>query len=266
MNRLFGALVLLVAALAAFTRSAPAADPANLAWDWQPRAPVFDPDAIPSDNPTLLYFDASWCGFCKQMERTTLADPTVRMKIEPLVHVKLDFDQQQELVKRFAIDGVPAFLLVNERGEEITRLVGATPTLSFLNWLEAGQKQASGVAAAAGKRRAELRQLAEQAASKDPADQAAVRQRAFAMLGRGEPAAQKFATDYLGNVAQTQPDALLDGLADSDLAVRIAVANILRSKLGDTAAAITFDPWAGAPDRQAQVARLRQTVGQLEAK
>ena len=255
-------LLLLAVTLGVMSRAA-GADPGSAAWDWGTRAPVFDPEYMPTDTPILLYFDAQWCGFCKQMDRTTLSDQTVRMKLAMLVHVKLDFDEQEELVKRFAIDGVPAFLLVNERGEEISRSVGATSPVAFVNWLEAGEKRAAEIASDVQKRRLELRQFADQAASTDPAIQATVRQRAFDMLGRGEPLAQKFATDYLGNLARTHPESLLDGLAYPDLAVRIAVANILRSKLG---VASEFDPWAGADERKTRIERLREEIIRNAAK
>ena len=225
--------------------------------DWRPAAPAFDPDATPSTTPILLYFTAEWCGFCKQMDRTTLSDQTVRLRLAPLIHVKLDFDQQESLVKRYKIEGIPAFVLVNERGDEISRMSGATDTITFLKWLDSGEKQASDVAVAAQKLNLELHRLAEQAASNDPAVQATVRQRSFDMLGRGEPQGRKFAADFLGHLAQTNPDALLDGLANPDLAVRIAVANILRSRLGDPA---DFDPWATAADRQTSIDQLHKKL------
>lgn len=253
-------ILLLVLTLSAATR-ARAADPAAIAWDWQTRPPAFDPAAIPSRSPILLYFSAEWCGFCKQMDRTTLADQTVRLHVAMVAHVKLDFDQQEDLAKRFSIDGVPAFLLVNERGEEISRFVGATDPLTFINWLDAGQKRASDMAVAAQARRAELRQLAEEAASTDPAAQASVREKAFGLLGRAEPEARQFATDYLGRLAQTNPQALLDGLVNPDLAVRIAVANILRPKFGDR-----IDPWTAADNRRAAIEQLRKEIGENSGK
>jgi thioredoxin-like negative regulator of GroEL len=234
-----------------------AANPEIMGWDWQTRPPAFDPAAMPSQSPILLYFTADWCGFCKQMERTTLADPAVRLQITMLVHVKVDLNQNEDLANRFGVEGIPAFVLVNERGEEITRSVGVTAPLAFLSWLEAGEKQASEIAVAAQKRSAELRQLAEAAASKNPAIQATVREQAFGFIGRGDPAERKFATDYLGHLAETDSEALLNGLVNPDLAVRIAVANILRSKFGDQAG---FDPWGTADQRRTAVEQLREMI------
>lgn len=249
-------IILLAVAIGIGSR-ARAADPKIIGWDWQTRPQAFDPAATPSQSPILLYFTADWCGFCKQMERTTLADPTVRMQITMLAHVKLDLDQEVELAKRFGVEGIPAFLLVNERGEEISRSVGVTDSITFVSWLEAGEKRASELALAAQKRSAELRQLAEAAASKDPAIQATVRKQAFNFIGRGEPAARKFAADYLGHLVVTDPEALLDGLANPDLAVRVAVANILRSGFGDQA---EFDPWGTADQRRTAIEQLRKTI------
>jgi thiol-disulfide isomerase/thioredoxin len=242
---------------------APAANPVIMGWDWQTRPPAFDPAATPSQSPILLYFTADWCGFCKQMERTTLTDPAVRMQITMLAHVKVDLDQEEELAKQFGVEGIPAFLLVNERGEDISRTVGVTAPPAFLSWLEAGEKRASGIALAAQKRTAELRRLADAAASKDPAVQATVREQAFGFIGRGEPAARKFAADYLGHLAEDDPEALLDGLANPDLAVRIAVADILRSKFGDE---LGFDPWSTADERRTAIEKLRKTITERTGK
>jgi len=249
-------IILLAVAIGVGSR-APAADPEVMGWDWQTRPPAFDPAATPSQLPILLYFTADWCGFCKQMERTTLADPSVRLQITMLLHVKVDIDQEEDLAKRFGVEGIPAFLLVNERGEEISRSVGVTAPLTFLSWLEAGEKRASGINLAAQKRSAELRRLAEAAASKDPAIQATVREQAFSFIGRGEPAARSFAADYLGHLLEADPGALLDGLANPDLAVRIAVADILRSKFGD---GIAFDPWGTAEERRTSIGQLRKAI------
>ncbi len=228
-----------------------------IAWDWQSHVPPFKPDATPSDTPILLYFDATWCGFCKEMDRTTLADPTVRMQIAPLTHIKVDYDQEEDLVKQFGIDGVPAFLLVNERGDEISRQVGATDALTFVDWLKDGEKKAADIAQQVRKTQEQLQTLEKQAAANDPAAQAGLCQQAFGFLGRGEPAAQNFATGYLGKLASSNPNAVIDGLQDPDLAVRIAVANILREKLGDK---FDFDPWGPSKDREKQIAQLRSKL------
>lgn len=255
-------MILLAGAIGMGNR-APAADPGIMGWDWQTRPPAFDPAATPSQSPILLYFTADWCGFCKEMERTTLADPSVRLQITALVHVKVDLDQEEDMAKRFGVDGIPAFLLVNERGEEISRSVGLAAPLTFLSWLEAGEKRASALAIAAQKRSAELRGLAEEAASKDPAIQATVREQAFGFIGRGEPGARKFAADYLGHLVETDPEALLDGLANPDLAVRIAVADILRSRFGD---AIGFDPWGTTEERRTSIGQLRKAITERTGK
>ncbi len=248
-------IVLAIGAGAGSTASA--APPDSLAWDWETRAPSFDPAATPSKLPILLYFTADWCGFCKQMERTTLADPSVRLRIAILQHIKVDLDQEAELAKHYEVDGVPAFLLVNDRGEEISRSVGVTDPLTFASWLEAGEKSALVAVHEAELQNAKLRQLAEAASSKDPAIQATVREQAFGFIGRGDPQTRKFATDYLSHLADTDPGALLDGLANPDLAVRIAVAGILRSKLGD---GFNFDPWSSANGRQAAIDQLRKST------
>ena len=68
----------------------------------------------------LLNFSASWCGPCRQMAPLvadiTAAGWAVR-------HV--DVDREPDLVRRFAVTGVPCYVLV-VKGHEVGRINGAT--------------------------------------------------------------------------------------------------------------------------------------------
>ena len=234
-----------IAALAAPAVAAPAAvAPADDLWS--AKVPEFRADAAVAGAPTVLYFTATWCGYCRQMERTTLSNAGVRTRLEPFTRIKLDFDQQPDLVARYRISGVPAFVMVDARGEEISRLVGATEPDPFRGWLEEARTRGTELAKAAAGRQLELKQLAETLAAEGPEVWAKTQTRVFELAARGEAEARAFALKQLTVRAETAPAALRDGLLNPDLAVRLVVAGVLRKKLGER---FVFDPWADAATR-----------------
>jgi thioredoxin-like negative regulator of GroEL len=245
-------MILAVPGIAAPT-AVPPAD--NL---WSAKAPEFRSDAATDGAPTVLYFTATWCGYCRQMERTTLGNPGVRERLEPFTRIKLDFDQQPDLVARYRIGGVPAFVMVDARGEEIARLVGMTEADPFRKWLADGSTRAAEMARLAALREADRRQLEKQLDETGPAAWAQLQGKVYEMAARGDEAGRAFALKRLAARADASPAALADGLLNEDLAVRLVVANLLRKRLGEK---WEYDPWADAPARERAAAVLRNQPG-----
>jgi thiol-disulfide isomerase/thioredoxin len=112
------------------------ADPRSLG-----SAPEAAVQAAAQGDVVLLDFAASWCGPCRQMApiigEITAAGWVVR-------HV--DADHEPDLIRRFAVTGVPCYVLL-VRGEEVGRINGAT-THAELERLLAKSRQPLGLAAA----------------------------------------------------------------------------------------------------------------------
>jgi len=65
------------------------------------------------NRPILLHFHAKWCGPCQQMEREVLNTPKVLHELNACcVAVKIDCDQQPDLVQQFGIEALPCDVLV----------------------------------------------------------------------------------------------------------------------------------------------------------
>jgi thiol:disulfide interchange protein len=65
------------------------------------------------NRPVLLHFHATWCGPCQQMEREVLNTPKVLHELDACcVAVKVDCDQQPDLVQKFGIESLPCDVLV----------------------------------------------------------------------------------------------------------------------------------------------------------
>ncbi len=93
----------------------------------------------------MVNFITDWCGYCKKMDRTTWKDPAVVERLAQLVAVRVDAEEQRirggysgaELAARYAVNGTPTLLLLNDRGEPVSRTSGYLDAGQLLGWLDA---------------------------------------------------------------------------------------------------------------------------------
>jgi thioredoxin-like negative regulator of GroEL len=241
----------------AFLASGSGAMAAAVAVAWRTNAPVFQADAPLTNPPTLLYFTAEWCGYCKVMDRTTLADDAVVRALAGQPAVKIDLDEHPDLAARFQVKGVPAFLLVNDRGEEIARTVGASEAADFKRWLAGAPALAAARAAASAEREARMAELKRRIEQAGGAPEAELVESVLFLAARGEGEAKAFCGTVLADWATKDPERLLGALDHGDLACRLAAGNALQRAIG---AEFGLDPWSPSEDRRAAIAALRQRL------
>lgn len=108
-------------ALLAMTSSAHAAE--EIPWSTNIEASL--QQARASGKPVLMEFTASWCVYCKRMEKTTFVDPQVVQTVQQnFVAVRVDADQNKAIVADLAIKGLPAILIVSPDLQIIERISG----------------------------------------------------------------------------------------------------------------------------------------------
>ena len=83
-----------------------------------------------------LYFSANWCDPCK-----TLGPIMERVKNYKSNVQKIDVDTNSDLTSQFGIRNIPTVVLVNEMGEEHTRITGVQSVEKYVSVYESFDMQ-----------------------------------------------------------------------------------------------------------------------------
>ncbi len=73
--------------------------------------------------PTVIDFYATWCGPCKAI--APVFDVLKGEYGEKINFVSVDVDADNETARRYGIEAMPTFVILDSEGEEIRRIVGA---------------------------------------------------------------------------------------------------------------------------------------------
>ena len=90
----------------------------------------------------MLDFYADWCISCKEMERFTFSDDSVRAKLKTVLLLQADVtansEADQALLKRYALFGPPGILFFGKQGPELVdfRVTGYQNASQFLKTLQ----------------------------------------------------------------------------------------------------------------------------------
>ncbi|MBD3381158.1 MAG: thioredoxin fold domain-containing protein [candidate division Zixibacteria bacterium] len=82
-----------------------------------------------------VFFETTWCGYCKKMHKTTLTDERIiSMLNEDFVAVQVDGDRQKNLVRDYGVRGYPSTWFLKPDASKIAPAPGYWPTEDFY-WL-----------------------------------------------------------------------------------------------------------------------------------
>ena len=75
-------------------------------------------------QPVLLDFETTWCGPCEVMDQMVYTADRVVAAAEGVTAVKLDGDEEKQLVERFEVTGYPTLVLLSAEGDVVARAAG----------------------------------------------------------------------------------------------------------------------------------------------
>lgn len=212
-----------------------------------------------NQQPTLVYFTASWCGPCKLMTRLTLTDPVLVPALSGIPHVAVDIDEHPDLASKHAVNAVPTFVLLSVTGNEVARATGFEPIGLFLPWLTNSISEAKVAAARQALLKQELAEVDQLLASKQTNSDRLAAEKLFNLCASRDRALFQAANVRLRTLAARDPAVLLDGLDDPRLSTRIQTANALRYAIGDS---FNVDPWSDAAIRKKATTGWREKLAE----
>ncbi len=100
--------------------------------DWQPYTQGLD-GAKKAGKPSLVYFFADWCTYCKKMDKETFGDEEVSKYLSGnFSMVRVNTDKAKEVAQSYGVQGLPTVWFLNEKGEKLGTLPGFVPPRNFL--------------------------------------------------------------------------------------------------------------------------------------
>ncbi len=107
--------------------------------------------AAAESKPLFVVFETDWCGYCRKMNRSTFKDPGVVDRLNELVAVKINAEDDKkingysgrELAARYGVAGYPALMVLGPRGQVRSRTSGYLDARELLEWVEQGIQSGS---------------------------------------------------------------------------------------------------------------------------
>lgn len=109
--------------------------------EWQKDIHAAHELAVREQKPMLLVFGAEWCGFCKKLEKMTLANPQMVKYINStFVSVHVDVDKDPQVARILEVESLPCTIVLSPDADLLGRIEGFESPSVFYRKLSAAKK------------------------------------------------------------------------------------------------------------------------------
>jgi len=85
----------------------------------------------------MVDFMASWCGWCKKLDKTTYSDPEViNLVNENFIATKIDGDRRPDLIREYRVPGYPFIVFLSAEGDVVYQYPGYITPEAFIQVLQ----------------------------------------------------------------------------------------------------------------------------------
>lgn len=97
--------------------------------------------SLKSNKPVFIVFDASWCTYCRKLEKDTLSDPRMaRYLNQAFEPVHLDFDKDRKIADVLKVKSIPCTVVLSSEADLLARQVGYSKVPRYHSMLEKARK------------------------------------------------------------------------------------------------------------------------------
>ncbi|MGL6297962.1 MAG: thioredoxin family protein [Methanobacteriaceae archaeon] len=101
---------------------------------WQSGLDSAIKEAKSSNKKVLIYFEASWCSYCRQMNEETFTNSKVQETINTnYISVAIDGDENPSLCSKYNVFSYPTIVILDPSGAKINEIPGFRSASELLN-------------------------------------------------------------------------------------------------------------------------------------
>ncbi len=111
---------------------------------WRSNLEEASAEAQRLNKPLLLDFWAAWCAPCKVMDAQVYTDAFLETASRRLLPVRIDFDKQQAIARKYHVAGLPAIVFTDSYGSKFFRYSGYIGPKAMTELIDALPRRMSG--------------------------------------------------------------------------------------------------------------------------